>query len=58
MQTQNQKAKTVKIMQWLDRGYGMDDLDLIFLAFSWVIGMMAKVNYTRKTVNLTEQPEN
>ena len=44
-------------MQWLDRGYGTDDLDLIFLAFSWVIGMKAKVNYTSKTVNLTEQPE-
>ena len=31
---------------------------MIFLAFSWVIGMMEDAIYTTKTVNLTEQPGN
>jgi hypothetical protein len=41
----------------VEQGLWDGDLDLIVFGFFVVYGYDGEVNYTRKTVNLTEQPE-
>ena len=59
MQPQIQQSKTLeKICKGSD-WFRYDELTLIFLAFSWTVGMKNRLdlNY-EKLENLTEQPEN